>query len=66
MYQAYMMELEAEIAKLKEMNEELQKKQVRSWAVASHCFDHVYILVSVNYTDGPRTCQDVSSPSINL
>jgi ABA responsive element binding factor len=30
MEQAYMMELEAEVAKLKELNDELQKKQVLS------------------------------------
>jgi len=47
MYQAYMMELEAEVAKLKELNEELQKKQVGSYAVCislSHYFDRVHVL----------------------
>jgi len=36
--QAYMMELEAEVAKLKELNDELQKKQV--------CLYNVCIFVS--------------------
>ena len=47
MHQSYMMELEAEVAKLKELNEELQKKQVGSYAVcvsSSHCFDRVHVL----------------------
>lgn len=36
-----MMELEAEVAKLKELNEELQKKQVYSCAISISIFVHV-------------------------
>ncbi|KAJ1256255.1 hypothetical protein BS78_K053100 [Paspalum vaginatum] len=43
--QAYMMELEAEVAKLKELNEELQKKQVFSCCV---CFFSSLDLVHIN------------------
>jgi succinate dehydrogenase/fumarate reductase-like Fe-S protein len=37
--QAYIMELEAEVAKLKELNDELQKKQVYSCATYFYCLN---------------------------
>jgi hypothetical protein len=48
--QAYITELEAEVAKLKELNEELQKKQVYSCATYIYflnlpsCYHEVFLL----------------------